>query len=115
MHAPPFPPIYPLLQLFGVMCNDQLLEPPDPSRLPSHPTYGDHFKAAASSIFVKPVVTPLGTVGTRSQTVVAVRRDGTAEVRERYRSPKGEWQEVQYSFMVQLSGRLEGEQQAGQC
>ena len=33
----------------------------------------------------QPLRAPWGTVGTRSQTVVVVRRDGSAELRERYR------------------------------
>lgn len=37
--------------------------------------------------------------GTRSQTVLLVRKDGTAEVRERSRSG-GSWQEVQHILRI---------------
>lgn len=39
--------------------------------------------------------------GTRSQTVLVVRRDGSAELRERYRDG-GTWHAVQHTFRVPL-------------
>ena len=39
--------------------------------------------------------------GTRSQTVLVVRRDGSAELRERYKDG-GTWHAVQHAFRVPL-------------
>jgi uncharacterized protein with NRDE domain len=42
-----------------------------------------------------------GPYGTRSQTVLAVWRDGRAELRERSRGAAPKWREVRHSFMVE--------------
>lgn len=51
-----------------------------------------------------------GWYGTRSQTALAVWRDGRAELHERYRPADGAWRTVHHSFMVQALGT---EQAAG--
>ncbi|KAL4859573.1 hypothetical protein ACK3TF_000663 [Chlorella vulgaris] len=102
--------------LFAILADDRQLEQ-DPARLPQT-GYGTQFEAAASGIYVQagcsPIETPLGQFGTRSQVVLAVRRDGWAELRERYRDDTdGSWKAVQHSFQMDLS-RDEGQQGGGQ-
>lgn len=41
-----------------------------------------------------------GSYGTRSQTVIAVWRDGRAELRERFRGLEDEWSEVQHTLSI---------------
>jgi uncharacterized protein with NRDE domain len=67
--------------------------------------YGDNFEHAVSGIFVPPLQTPYGEFGTRSQTVLAVRRDGAAELRERYRNDDGCWKEVRHAFQMDLKAQ----------
>ncbi|KAI3433739.1 hypothetical protein D9Q98_003546 [Chlorella vulgaris] len=99
-------------ELFAILADDRQLEQ-DPARLPQT-GYGTQFEAAASGIYVQPIETPLGQFGTRSQVVLAVRRDGWAELRERYRDDTdGSWKAVQQSFQMDLS-RDEGQQGGGQ-
>lgn len=42
-----------------------------------------------------------GLYGTRSQTVMAVWRDGRVELRERFRGAEDEWSEVQHAFNIE--------------
>ena len=44
--------------------------------------------------------------GTRSQMVLLVRRDGSAELRERSRND-GSWQEVQHSFTIPVRNQCD--------
>lgn len=44
--------------------------------------------------------TPWGPFGTRSKIVLAVWRDGSAELREEYLARDGSWQQVQHAFRV---------------
>lgn len=70
--------------------------------------YDAAFESTVSGIFIPPTRLPaLGDdswYGTRSQTVLAVRRDGRAECRERYLSWNGpqdaEWKEVDLTLQV---------------
>lgn len=57
----------------------------------------------------------LGTCGTRSMTVLAVRRDGTAEWRERYRTDGGEWGEVVHCLEVPSLARCGRPGGNGEC
>ena len=96
----------------------------DPARLPQT-GYGAAFEAAASGIFVRPIQTALGAFGTRSQTVLAVWRDGWAELRERSLAGAGAagggaeggacaWEEVRHRVKLDLQQAGERrEQQAG--
>lgn len=58
----------------------------------------------ATALPVQPIATPLGAFGTRSQTVLAVWRDGKAELRERDLAQDGSWQQVRHCFQLQLGG-----------
>jgi uncharacterized protein with NRDE domain len=42
----------------------------------------------------------MGAYGTRSQTVLALWHDGTAELRERYLADTGDWRSVAHTFGV---------------
>ena len=88
-------------QLFALLSRDEILET-DPSRLPDT-GYGPEFESAVSSIFVRPLKTPWGTFGTRSQTVLAVGEDGAAELREQWLAEDGSWREVRHAFLMDLS------------
>ncbi|KAK9901217.1 hypothetical protein WJX75_000794 [Coccomyxa subellipsoidea] len=60
---------------------------------------------ALSPIFVGPTdVVPGGPYGTRSQTVVAVWRDGRVEFRERSRGATDEWIQVEHAFNIEGMG-----------
>ncbi|GAB4817792.1 hypothetical protein N2152v2_004838 [Parachlorella kessleri] len=90
-------------EIFGVMSDDRNVMD-DPEALPSKRGLAAELDFPAARVFVpaSPYVTPWGTSGTRSQTVVAVRRDGQCELRERYRSPEGDWREVAHRFTALL-------------
>lgn len=42
-----------------------------------------------------------GPYGTRSQTLIAIWHDGTAEARERHLDPDGQWRDEVFRFRVQ--------------
>lgn len=83
--------------IFGIMRESELLEE-DADKLPKT-GYGPEFEMKASSIFVAPFETRWGPYGTRSQTVIAVRRNGVAELRERYLED-GKWLELRHTFTM---------------
>ncbi|KAL4430685.1 hypothetical protein ABPG75_005941 [Micractinium tetrahymenae] len=83
-------------ELFGLLSHDCLLEQ-NPERLPAT-GYGPEFEAKVSGIFVQPVDTRWGPFGTRSKIVLAVWRDGRAELREEYLTEHGTWQQAQHTF-----------------
>lgn len=100
--------------LFGILCDDRLLET-DPQALPDT-GYGPEFEAAVSGVFVRPIDTPFGTYGTRSQTVLAVADDGTAELRERYlERPGAAWKEVRHLFHMHLGSEEEPGEGGARC
>lgn len=83
--------------MFGLLCDAEVLET-DPARLPNT-SYPAWFEAAASGVFLEPITFPDGMVfGTRCQTVVALWRDGRAELRERFRTRGGEWTSSVHAF-----------------
>ena len=99
------------------MSDDRELEA-DPARLPQT-GYGDEFEAAASGIGVRPIPTARGACGTRSQTGLAVWRDGWAELRERSRGAGGggedggaAWEEVRHRVKLELTGERQGDKGA---
>jgi uncharacterized protein with NRDE domain len=53
--------------------------------------------------FAQPVQLDGELVGTRSQTALAVRRDGRAELRERYLDPGGVWREERHAFVMSVA------------
>ncbi|KAK9845456.1 hypothetical protein WJX81_006841 [Elliptochloris bilobata] len=86
--------------LHGVMGDAELAAPaelPDTGLAPEM----EHKMSAA---FVAPWDHPGGQYGTRSQTALAVWRDGRAELHERYRSADGAWRSVHHAFRIQLPG-----------
>ncbi|PSC75712.1 transport and Golgi organization 2-like protein [Micractinium conductrix] len=96
--------VVPWSQLFELLCDEHLLEQ-RPEALPQT-GYGDAFEAHVSGIFVRPIETQWGAFGTRSQIVLAVWKDGRAELRERYRdsSQGGAWRQAQHSLQLAAVG-----------
>lgn len=64
--------------------------------------YGAAFEAAVSAIFTEPVELDGLLFGTRSTTILAVRRDGFAELRERYLTADGGWAEERHTFQMDI-------------
>ena len=93
------------LQLFGILTDDRVLTT-DPNKLP--PTgVPTEFEARASRIFIPPMMLEECWYGTRCQTVLAVRRDGRVELRERalrWVEPpaKAVWDETRLEFSVDI-------------
>lgn len=91
--------------MFGILTDDRILTT-DPNKLP--PTgFPAEFEALASRIFIPPVMLEDYWYGTRCQTVVAVRRDGRVELRERalrWVEPpaKAVWEETRLQFSVDV-------------
>ena len=96
---------FPWDEIFLVMQNSSILE--SRSDALEDTGYGYEWESRASGIFVKPTQLRGAVWATRSITVLAVRRDGQAELRERYlASPDPDkndvWEEEQFIFKMNL-------------
>jgi len=96
---------FPWDEIFLVMQNSSILE--RRSDALEDTGYGYEWESRASGIFVKPTQLRGAIWATRSITVLAVRRDGHAELRERYlASPDSDksdvWEEEQFIFKMNL-------------
>ena len=91
----------PFQEIFEMMTDaTQLHSPENPEKLPET-GYGIEFETAASGIFVEPMELDGSVFGTRSITVLAVRKDGFAELHERCLND-GKWTEEIHSFHMNL-------------
>jgi uncharacterized protein with NRDE domain len=90
--------------IFDIMADETLLET-DPAKLPAT-GFGPDLEAKLSGIAVAPFGLDGwgGEFGTRSTSVLAVRRGGAAELRERSRGAGGTWRESRVAFRMDLSG-----------
>jgi uncharacterized protein with NRDE domain len=90
--------------IFEIMSDETLLET-DPAKLPAT-GFGPDLEAKLSGIAVAPFSLDGwgGEFGTRSTSVLALRRGGAAELRERSRGAGGAWREARVAFRMDLSG-----------
>jgi uncharacterized protein with NRDE domain len=86
--------------IWGIMSDAQILQS-DAASLP-RTGYGADFERHASAIFIPPFSSRWGHFGTRSQMVLAVRRDGSAELRERYLE-NDTWREEGHVFTMDIT------------
>lgn len=96
---------FPWDEIFLVMQNSSILE--SRSDALEDTGYGYEWESRASGIFVKPTQLRGAIWATRSITVLAVRRDGHAELRERYLASSdpdksNDWEEEQFIFKMNL-------------
>ncbi|GLC56989.1 hypothetical protein PLESTB_001170900 [Pleodorina starrii] len=64
--------------------------------------FQEQLEHITSGRFVAEVATPFGPYGTRSQTVIVVWHDGSAEARERHRCDDGTWSDVAIPFQLNV-------------
>lgn len=91
----------PFEEIFSIMSDATQLHRPDNLENVPNTGYGVEFEAAASSIFVRPIQLDGYEFGTRSITVLAVRKDGSAELRERCLND-GKWTEEKLHFKMKI-------------
>jgi len=93
---------FPWDRVFDFMHDSSVLES-DVDKLPDT-GYGPELETAASALFVEPIDVGGLTFGTRSMTILTVRRDGVAELRERYLVGGSEaaWAEERHQFHTKV-------------
>lgn len=91
---------FPWEELFGILGDSNVLIT-DPSTAPNT-GYNPYMEIKASGIFVSPIEYDGRLYGTRSMIVIAVKRTGSVEFKERYlNSEDNTWSEEYHSFVIQ--------------